>query len=282
MSNFFSHRRATCLLAALTAMAAMLVASGAVASAADGDTKRLLLIAQGPDGHPKTTHEYVAGQKVLAKCLSGVRGLEITQTRADGDWAEGPELLRQADGAVLFVSEGARWLSADERRKQAFVELAARGGGLSVLHWGMGTKKAEPIDAFVKLFGACHGGPDRKYKFAEISVAVAAKDHAIVAGIGGFTVKEEFYYALKQASDSRRLVSLLAADIDGQPQMVSWAYERADGGRSFGFTGCHYHDNWRREDYRRLISQGVLWTLKIEPPARDFPAVVADEDYRLP
>jgi type 1 glutamine amidotransferase len=259
----------------------MFIAIGAQATAADDAPKRLLLISQGPDGHPKATHEYVAGQMVLAKCLSGVHGLEIVQTRADGDWAEGPELLRKADGAVLFVSEGAKWLSADERRLQAFTELAARGGGLSVLHWGMGTKTAEPIDAFVKLFGACHGGPDRKYKFAEISVEVAAKKHPIVAGIDGFTLKEEFYYALKRASDDQRLISLLDANIDGTKQMVCWAFEREDGGRAFGFTGCHYHDNWRRTDYRRLISQGVLWTLKITPPDRDFPAVVAEEDYQL-
>ena len=31
----------------------------------------------------------------------------------------------------------------------------------------MGTQEAEPIEAFVDLFGACHGGPDRKYKVLE-------------------------------------------------------------------------------------------------------------------
>src|SRR5262245_21677300 len=31
--------------------------------------KKLLLIGQGPDGHPATTHEYMAGLKVLAACL---------------------------------------------------------------------------------------------------------------------------------------------------------------------------------------------------------------------
>jgi hypothetical protein len=137
--------------------------------------KQLLLLAQGPDGHPPGTHEYVAGQQILAKCLREVPGLSTTIVRADGDWPEGPELLAKADGVVLFVSEGAKWLNADPARRRAFADLAARGGGLMALHWGMGTRTAENIDPFVALWGACHGGPDRKYKFLETAVSVAAR-----------------------------------------------------------------------------------------------------------
>src|SRR5436190_1879938 len=114
--------------------------------------KKLLLIGQGPDGHPATTHEYLGGLKVLAKCLKPVKGLEVTTVRADDPWKEGPELIGRSDGVVIFVAEGARWLAADAKRQEAMAKLAARGGGLAVLHWGMGTKDAKPIDAFVKLF----------------------------------------------------------------------------------------------------------------------------------
>jgi hypothetical protein len=123
-----------------------------------GEPKRLLLIGQGPDNHPRGTHEYAAGMKLLAKCLRGVPDLQMIQARADGDWPEGPELLAKADGAVLFVSEGARWLGGDPARRAAFAELAKRRGGLAVLHWGMGTRDAEPIEPFVALFGAATAG----------------------------------------------------------------------------------------------------------------------------
>ena len=36
---------------------------------------------------------------------------------------------------------------------------------------------AEQIDVFVQLFGACHGGPDRKYKVLETK-CTPATDHA--------------------------------------------------------------------------------------------------------
>jgi hypothetical protein len=252
------------------------------AAADDAPAKRLLLLSQGPDGHPAGTHEYVAGQRVLARCLSKIPGLEIIQAQADGEWPEGPDLLAKADGVVLFVSEGAKWLNADPKRRAAFAEAAKRGGGLAVIHWGMGTKDAANIEPFASLFGACHGGPDRKYKFLETQVRVAAKDHPIAADVSDFKIKEEFYYQLKQQPDAKDFISLLTAEIDGGEHMVSWAWTRPDGGRSFGYTGCHYHENWSRPEYQRFLSQGVLWTLHIKPPASDFPGQVTADDLRLP
>src|SRR5262249_23221676 len=124
--------------------------------------KRVLLLWQSPDGHPKDTHEYQLGQKILKATLEKHAAVEATLVCADDPWKDGPDLLAKADGVVLFVSEGAKWLSADENRLAAFRACAKRKAGLSVLHWGMGTKDAKNIDAFVDLFGGCHGGPDRK------------------------------------------------------------------------------------------------------------------------
>jgi hypothetical protein len=267
------------LLVIGTALMILATASG---FADDGPARRLLLLSQGPDGHPAGTHEYVAGQRVLAKCLSQVPGLEISHSRADGDWPDGPELLAKAEGVVVFVSEGAKWLNADPKRRAAFADLAKRSGGLAVIHWGMGTKDADNIEPFVRLFGACHGGPDRKFKFLETNVRVVAKDHPIAAGIGDFKIKEEFYYELKREPDAMDFTPLLTAEIDGGEHMVSWAWTRPDGGRSFGYTGCHYHENWSRPEYQRFLSQGVLWTLNLKPPAEGFPASVSDDDLKLP
>ena len=47
---------------------------------------------------------------------------------------------------------------------------------------------------------------------------------------------------------------------------MAWAFDRADGGRSFGFTGGHYHDNWGNENFRRLVVNAILWSAKIDVP----------------
>jgi len=242
--------------------------------------KKLLLLGQGPDGHPAQTHEYLAGLKVLHKCLQPVKELEITQVRADEPWKDGPELIERADGVVLSLSEGAKWLRHDPRRRDALAKMLARGGGVVVLHWAMGTKDAGNIDDALKVLGGCHGGPDRKYKVLETDVVVAGK-HPITTGIKDFRIKDEFYYQLKFARPEDSVKPLLQAKIEDKPYTVCWAWERPAGGRTFGFSGMHFHDNWRREEYRRLVSQAVLWTMGMPVPAEGLRVEVTEADLKL-
>ena len=73
----------------------------------------------------------MVGPRVLARCLAPVRGLEVTSVRADGPWKEGPELIDPAEGVVLYLAEGAKWLQDDPKRHEALARLAKRGGAQS-------------------------------------------------------------------------------------------------------------------------------------------------------
>jgi type 1 glutamine amidotransferase len=225
--------------------------------------QRVLLLWHSPDGHPKETHEYQLGQKILQRELAKFPGIETTLVNADDPWRDGPKLLAEADGVVLFVSEGARWLNANPERLAAFQACAKRKAGLSVLHWGMGTKDAKNIEPFVELFGGCHGGPDRKYKVLQTDAKPVKSDNPILRGLADFKARDEFYYTLKFAKTK---TPLLSVDIDGESHCVAWAHERAEGGRSFGFSGLHFHENWQLAEYRRLVTQGVLWTMNVAIP----------------
>ncbi|MCI0465154.1 MAG: ThuA domain-containing protein, partial [Gemmataceae bacterium] len=176
--------------------------------------KKILLLGQGPDGHPPQTHEYLAGLKVLAKCLTKAAPVEVTIVRADNPWPEGPDLLQRADGVVFFLAEGARWMSQDPRRLEALGKLAARRGGLVGLHWAIGTRDAKPIDNCLKLLGGCHGGPDRKYQILETEAQVADPRHPITFGITPFRARDEFYYQLKFVRAAKRIQPVLQVPID--------------------------------------------------------------------
>jgi type 1 glutamine amidotransferase len=236
---------------------------------AGAQKKRVLLLWHSPDGHPKDTHEYQLGQKILKATLEKHNFVDAMLVCADDPWKEGPELLAKADGVVLFVSEGAQWLSANPERLAAFQACAKRNAALSVLHWGMGTKDAKNIAAFVDLFGGCHGGPDRKYKVIQTDAKIAKVDHPIARGLADFKARDEFYYQLKFA---KATTPLLSVTIDGESYPVAWALEREGGGRSFGFSGLHFHENWQTLEYRRLVAQGVLWTLDLPIPEDGIPA----------
>ena len=243
--------------------------------------KKLLLVGQGPDGHPPTTHEYMDGLKVLDKVMKPIKGIETTVVKADGKWENGPELIERSDGVVLFVSEGAKWIQTDDKRFAALKAAAKRGAGLSVLHWGMGCKDAEYIDWFVALFGGCHGGPDRKYQVVETDAKPTEK-HPVAIGMSPFRIKDEFYYRLKFAKPEGSVKPVLSVKIDGEQEPVAWTWERPDGGRSFGFSGLHFHDNWRLLPYRRLVTQAVLWTLKMPIPKDGLRVQVKTGDLKLP
>jgi hypothetical protein len=230
------------------------------------EAKRILLLWQSPDGHPATTHEYETGIKIIANWFQKNTEHQVVVSKADEPWEDGPRLLDQADSVVMYLAQGAKWVRTKPERLEAFQEYVAQGGGLCGLHWAIGSKRDEDIPDFVKLLGAIHGGSDRKYKFLKTEFRPVAKSHPIQHGLKPMTVEDEFYYQLKTVKSPNPVVPIMESLIDGEWHMTSWAWERPEGGRSFGFSGLHYHVNWREENYRRLVFQGILWTLEEEIP----------------
>ncbi|MBD3675514.1 MAG: ThuA domain-containing protein [Planctomycetaceae bacterium] len=266
------------------------LASVAPCAAADGETKlatpqsprRVLLLWQGPDGHKPTTHEFEAGIRLIGNMLQRHTNYQVMLSKADENWERGPELLQQADTTVLFITQGSRWIQQTPERLQLFQEYAQRGGGLVAIHWAIGAKADEYIPAFLPLLGATHGGSDRKYAFLKTEFRPAQINHPIQNGLRPLQVEDEFYYNLKQVQSSTPVVPVMESKIEGEWYMTSWAWERPDGGRSFGFSGLHYHGNWREEVYRRLIVQGILWTLKEEIPRDGVDVSINEEWLKLP
>ena len=76
-------------------------------------TKKLLIIGDKPDGHPVTTHEFMKGSHILADLLKDESDLEVTVVDGQEPFTDGPDLIRKADGVVIFVSEGAKWAQLD-------------------------------------------------------------------------------------------------------------------------------------------------------------------------
>jgi len=242
-----------------------------VASAAAAEKPKRVLLLAGKSSHGPDAHEHMPGMKVLAKSLAGIPGLKAEIHDVAGKWPEGPKLIKKADGIVMYLDEGSRWEQEDPKRQAALAELKARGGGVVALHWAVGGKDAKYIPFHLALVGGCHGGPDRKYTHADVDLALAAPNHPITAGIKPFRLKDEYYYQLKWPKEGK-VTPLLTATIEKQPdQAVAWAFERPDGGRSFGFVAMHFHKNWSLVPCRRLIAQGVLWTVELPVPKERLP-----------
>jgi type 1 glutamine amidotransferase len=249
----------TCRIGAAPSVVALLalVLTTSLSAAAP---KRLLIVGQGPDGHPPTTHEFMPGARVLAELLKPQNEVQTTVVNADEPWAEGPKLLDQADGIVMLVTQGAQWMQTEPQRHAALKRLAARGGAIVALHWSVGAKDAKYIQGQLDLLGATRGGPQRKYLVLSTELKRVVPEHPILRGVGDIKVHDEIYYALDRVPG---IQPLFTSRIEGKDEMAAWSWERADGGRSFGFVGLHFHANWQLPEYRRFVAQGVLWSLKL-------------------
>jgi hypothetical protein len=110
--------------------------------------------------------------------------------------------------------------------------------------------------------------------------------HPITRGVKPFTLNDEWYFNMKFVDSMKGVTPILQAipsdetrksrstpteDVtkhlgEKRLETLAWAYDRADGGRGFGFTGAHFHRNWGDEDFRRTIVNAVLWSAKVEVP----------------
>ena len=68
-------------------------------------------------------------------------------------------------------------------------------------------------------------------------------------------------------------------------ETLAWTFERADGGRSFGFTGGHWYGNWLdlaetpfADEQRRLVTNAILWIAHHDVPVDGAPVVVDEND----
>jgi hypothetical protein len=105
-------------------------------------------------------------------------------------------------------------------------------------------------------------------------------EHPVTRGVKPFAQQDEWYYNLRWCDEMKGVTPLLKAvppdgtrgtadakKYPGREEIVAWAFERPDGGRAFGFTGGHSHKNFAHVDLRRLLTNAILWTAKVEIPA---------------
>ena len=95
----------------------------------------------------------------------------------------------------------------------------------------------------------------------------------------GFTVNDEPYthnYFGPAGNRPAANVTVLATSMlppdAPKPEPVSWCIERADTGRGFVIVMPHFYRNWKHEDLRRYLLNGIVWSAKLNVPANGVTA----------
>ncbi|MBP7951349.1 MAG: DUF1080 domain-containing protein [Verrucomicrobiales bacterium] len=261
-----------------------------------GDVKKVVLAAGNPS-HGPGEHEHRAGCLLIAKALNDSFSDKVLATVYTGGFPKDPTALANADALVMYC-DGGGGHPANSRLK--IIDAAVQHGmGVGAIHYGVETIAGDPGNAFLKWMGG----------FFEINWSVnphwdAAFDklpaHAVTRGVKPFTIHDEWYYHMRFRPDMKGVTPILSAlppkdtlnrpdgshsgnpavreaVAKGQPQTTMWISENEGGSRGFGFTGGHFHRNWKDENFRKVVLNAIAWIAKAEIPADGVPSITADD-----
>lgn len=218
-------------------------------------------------------HEYFAGCAMMMNWLKQTPGVWPVLV-ADG-WPKNEAIFDGAKAVVVYADGGPKLPFLEPARWEKMRVLMAKGTGFVMLHQAVDVPEANAEEikswlggVFQKDIG-CRGHWDME--FSEFP------KHPINRGVTAFSAPfDGWLFNLHFADGAVPLVAGQVPDKGrstadakahaGRAETIGWAYERANGGRSFAYTGCDLHKNWIAESQRRLVTNGILWSAKVEVP----------------
>lgn len=242
---------------------------------ADFKGKRVLIVA-GRQSHGPGDHEFFAGSAILANLLKQTP--DVFPIMARDGWPKNEKLFEKADCVVMYMDGGGGHpaIAKPERIKLIQNQLD-RGAGWVNLHYAV---------EYPAMVGSTVQGWMGGYYEAGFSINPhwdaeirSLPKHPITRGVKPFTLRDEWYYNMRFVDDMKGITPILQAlppegtrgtpaakARKGEIETMAWAFDRKDGGRSFGFTGGHFHRNWADENFRRVVVNAILWAAKIDVP----------------
>jgi hypothetical protein len=247
------------------------------AASPDPKLAKIVLIAGSTSNKPGQ-HEYFAGCALMMEWLKQTPGVWPVLV-AEG-WPKNEAILDGAKAVVVYADGGVKLPFLEPARWAKMKSLIDGGTGLVMLHQAVDlpAERAEEMKAWLgAVFQSDIGSRGHwDMEFSEFP------QHPVTRGVTAFAAPLDGWLFNLHFADGA--VPLLAGQVpdkgrstadakahSGRAEVVGWAYERANGGRSFGFTGCDLHRNWSVESQRRFVTNGILWSAKIEVPANGAP-----------
>jgi type 1 glutamine amidotransferase len=244
----------------------------------DAKVSKIVLVA-GHKSHGKGEHEFFAGCALLMNLLKQTSGVFPVMAR-DG-WPKNPETFEDAKAIVFYMDGGDRHPIIQRDHREVVQKMMDAGVGFVNLHYAVEYPKSQS-DHVLQWLGGYY---ETNYSWNPHWVAEikSLPEHPITRGVKPFSINDEWYFNMRFKPESKGVTSILVGtppdkarggnrvpkvvkENKGRDEILAWAFNRANGGRSFGFTGAHFHRNWGDENFRRLVVNAILWTAKLDVP----------------
>jgi len=261
------------------------------ADAAASETRVLIVV--GPSTHPPGTHEVAAGGRLMKHCLENMANVPGVKADVVYEWPSDPAVL-EGVATVVFIGDifPPMRLPDSQAILARLDAMMRRGCGIVCVHYATGLRAQDvgengehPLLGWMGGYFAtgCKHHKSVARIFTQATIAPAAPEHPVSRGWREFTFDDEPYIQNYFGPDGNRLApgvtavatSLLPPEAP-QREIVAWCIQRMDGGRGMGVVMPHYLRNWKLEDLRRLILNGIVWTARLEVPAEGVQTALPD------
>ena len=269
-----------------------LAAAPAILGQPSGAPIRILIVV-GPSSHPPGTHEVAAGGRLMKHCLENMTNLPGMKVDLSEGWPQDQAML-EAASTVVFTGDTFPPMRLPESAAimSKLNSMMQRGCGIACVHYATGLR-AEDVTAdgehpLLHWMGGyfatkCVHHQSIARIFPAATIVPAAPQHPISQGWKEFTLNDEPYinnYFGKDGNQPASNVTVLATSMlppeSPSKQAVSWCVERPDSGRGFAIVMPHFFRNWKMEDLRRFILNGIAWTAKLNVPAEGVQTTLPD------
>jgi type 1 glutamine amidotransferase len=282
-------------LAYLTVISGLLLA--AVHQAADSSQAvgaenggKQVLIVVGPSKHPPGTHEVDAGARVMKYMLEHAEGVPPITAQVVSKWPEEKNILDQA-ATIVFIGDLFPGETLDDPAtiKADLARLMGRGCGMVCVHYATGLRAKHvtedgdhPLLGWIGGYFATHCEHHRSVaRVCPATLTPETVDHPVLRGWKAFSFDDEPYWNNYFGKDGPAknvtpLVSTMLPPEEPKKETVVWAVERADGGRGMGIVVPHFFHNWKIDDLRTLVLNGICWTAKLPIPPQGVRSSLPD------
>jgi hypothetical protein len=266
-------------------VSAAAVGALAVPSARAAATKKKLVMLAGKPSHPPMEHEFNAGVLLLHKRLAKLPGLEVVHYK--GGWPDSEKAFEGASGIFLYCDGGKGHPFLQDDHLRIVGDLMKKGVGLLCAHYAVEVLKDKGGKEFLDWIGGYYEhqwscNPMWTPEFKDFP------EHEITRGVKPFAIRDEWYFNMRFRPDRKGITPILSAKpsdatrdgpyvypkgpyphiqkAKGRTEVMMWAVQRPDGGRGVGFTGGHYHKNWKDDNFRMVVLNAALWICQVEVP----------------
>lgn len=160
-----------------------------------------------------------------------------------------------------------------------FDALVKKGVGIVIIHYASWVENWKARGYYIDWTGGLWVQMMSKNPNDNWTMTPKNTEHPILRGVKAWDYKDEVFSRYFLPDDPRRTDLLIGTPktAPNGPQVASWAYQRADGGRGFVMGGMDYHDNLKLDDYRRFMLNGIVWAAGIDVPAGGVQSTFQDD-----